>query len=86
MAGKGGVSTHFSYPTLFSILKSSLPPSIVKKNADSQFFAFCISPFLLPTFSSLIFGISQSLLIPNPLFSGVSVPCILKSIRREFSG
>lgn len=85
MAGKG------EYPPTSATLPFSAslnPPSHpqLKKNADSQFFAFCISPFLLPTFSSLIFGKSQSLLIPNPLFSGVSVPCTLKSIRREFSG
>lgn len=57
MAGKGGVSTHFSYPTLFSILKSSLPPSIVKKNADSQFLHFAFHLFYFPPslLSSLVY-------------------------------
>lgn len=52
MAGKGGVSTHFSYPTLFSILKSSLPSSIVKK---CRLTIFCILHFTFST-SHLLFS------------------------------
>lgn len=57
MAGKGGVSTHFSYPTLFSILKSSLPPSIVKKMQIHNFLHFAFHLFYFPPslLSSLVY-------------------------------
>lgn len=57
MAGKGEYPPTSATPTLFSILKSSLPPSIVKKMQIHNFLHFAFHLFYFPPslLSSLVY-------------------------------